>query len=175
MKRKIFSYIVMLILILGAGCSSRGRNRIDIPGEMPQNFNIEYSFGVNEKNVLITQSNYYQKDMICDEPKQYNMEFTRDDLSAIYDAIVENNLFNVKDDFTENCNLLNCMGVSPESGATLVINIDGLTKTIKYRNNYINENDPELKRLMNVVAVIEGIVTQKETEQNIPQPKCAYI
>ncbi len=141
------------------------------------NFNIYYSFGVGEKNVLDTKNNIYIKDMVCNTPKQYVIKLNTIERNQVYNAaIIGNGLLNLKSDFTKNCNLLGiCQDLNPLETSTLKIEFDGKTKIIKWAANYYNNNDPDLKKLMNVEDIIKTLISQKELEMNIEQPKCGYL
>ena len=141
-----------------------------------ESFNIYYSFGIGEKSVLDTGNNFFVKDMVCNSSKQYDFILNDDEMNEIYDAIIENDLLNIKDNFTENCDSSgNCLEVTPLSTSTLIINLNGQKKTIKYSANYFDENDLELKKLMGVQKIIQDIIDKKEKELNIEQPICGYL
>ncbi len=173
MKQNItFGILVSLVLIIiVGGCAQK----IETPSEPASQYDLYYSFGVGEKNILDTKNNLYVKDMVCDPSKKYDFQLTGAEKTKIYNSILENDLFNIKDEFTENCDWRGCQEVTPLSISTLKITVDSKTKTIKWRANYINKDDPELKRFRNVVNVIQNIISQKEKEMNIEQPKCGYM
>jgi|GEM_PF-4940048 len=178
MKQKYaFTISVLFVIILASGCAKK----VEVPQQMPSDFEIYYSFGVLEANVLNTGNNTYTKD-ICPPPpekhqrKEYSLSLTEPEKNAIYNSITENDVFNIKDDFTKNCDFMgSCMGVEPQEGATLKITANGLTKTIKWWNNYIGKDDPELKRFQNVEKVIQEIISQREKELGIENIGCRYI
>ncbi len=173
--RKNLIYIVVLALVFSiflTGCSKKPDSVITGIPEL----NIYYSFGVREKNILDSRNQLYIKDMVCEPSKEYKIELSEEDKSSIYRAIIQNDLFNIKDNFTENCDWKgSCLEVSPSETATLKITIGDKTKIIKWSSNYINENDPELKKLNNVRKVMEWIISAKEQELNVKQPKCEYL
>lgn len=137
---------------------------------------IYYSFGVGEKNILETKNNLYVKDMVCEPAKEYTWQLSDAEETIIYNSIKENDLFQIKDELTKNCDAENkCFNVEPFSTATLKIALDGATKTIKWSANYIETDDPDLKKFMNVVKIIQDIISQKEKESQIEQPKCGYL
>jgi len=138
-------------------------------------FEIYYSFGVNEKNILDTKNNLYIKDMICEPSKNITLYMSAYDMTRIYDSIIQNNLFNIKDNFTNNCSPTGCQEISPLSTATLKIASGDKIKTIKWRANYIDKNDPELIRFQNVTDTIQNIISQKEKDMAIEKPKCGYM
>ncbi len=137
---------------------------------------IYYKFGVGEKNLLDTLNNLFIKDMVCDPSIEYEFRLTDLEKNVIYSTIIENDLFNIKDDLTENCDSEgNCLWVEPFSSALLTITIDGKTKTIKWSSNYINRDDPDLQKFLNVINTIGEIIKQKEIELDIEQPTCGYL
>ncbi len=140
-------------------------------------FDIYYSFGVGEKNIIDTKNDLYIKDMICDGlVEEYDFQLTEAEKMSIYNSVLENDLFTIKDEFTENCDLEGkCLAVTPLSTTTLKITLDGKTKIIKWSGDYIDEDDPELEKFQNVEKVIQNIIFQKEKEMNIEQPQCGYL
>ena len=139
-------------------------------------FDIYYSFGVGEENIFDTKNNLYVKDMVCEDPRQYTIKLSDNEKNRIYNSIIENDLLNIKEDFTENCNLLGiCKGVTPLSTSTLKIEFHGETKAIKWSANYYRNNDPDLNKFRSVEAIIRDLISRKEAELNIEQPKCGYL
>lgn len=177
MKTRTYFFIFFIIFsIIISGCKER-ENTIDVNQGISYQFDIYYSFGVGEKNILDTKNNVYVKDMICEPSIEYSIQLSDEEKTRIYNSITENDLLNVKDDFTENCDENGiCQSVDPTSTATLKIMIDGKTKTIKWSENYIAQHDQELKKFQNVVKVIQEILSQKEKDIHIEQQtKCGYI
>jgi len=165
----------LVILFLLSGCAQITDGPVEIPEE-PTELEIYYSFGVGKGNLLDTENNLYVKDMVCDPPIEYGFVLSESEKKAIYDSIKENDLFNVKDEFTENCDLTGiCMNVSPMTSSTLRISVDGKTKEIIYIGNYIHRDDPDLKKFQNVTIIIQEIISNKEKEKGIEQPLCGYM
>lgn len=164
--------ILTLAFIALSGCTER----IEIP-EQSNDFEIYYSFGVFEKNVLDTENNLYIQDLICDgSTKEHVFILSEAEKQTIYNAIRDNDLFNIKNEFTENCNLVGtCMDVTPLTTSTLKIQADGKTKEIIYRGNYIHRDDPELKKFNKVTITIQEIILQKRNELGIEKSKCGYV
>lgn len=173
-KRLFYGILVVVLVILGIGLFILSKPTE--PTNVPEDFDIYYSFGVGEQNIFDMKNNLYVKDMVCDPIEKYTVQLSESDKIAIYNSILENDLFNIKGEFTKNCNSEGvCVTTTPLSTATLRITIDGKTKTIKWSANYIDRDDPDLKKFMNVEKVIQGIISQKEKEMFIPEPRCGYI
>lgn len=173
-NQKILLILILVSTILIGGCSNKipQDDSFVIPRDK---FEIFYSFGVGEQNILDTKNNLYVKDMICNKSKQYSIKLNDSEKNDIYSAIVKNDILNIKDDFTKNCILGICQDITPLSGSTLKIEYGGKTKTIEWRANYFYKNDQDLKKFMNVEKVILDIIHKKELEMNIEQPKCGYL
>ena len=152
------------------------RGSFTMPKEIPQNFSIRYSFGVEEKNVVDTSKNMYMKDMVCDPSQDYEIVLDAEDLNKIYEALLENDLFSIKEDLTQNCDALGqCVEVTPLSSVTLTVSINANKKTVKWRANYYNQNDPDVAKFREIQSTIEEIISEKEEELEIPEPRCAYL
>jgi len=171
MKWVLFTLIIASVIL--AGCATNPEQPEPVSS---QNFEFTYSFGVGSDNVLDTETNSYTKDMICEDDIQYTIELNEQEKQLISQKMNENNLLSIKQDFTQNCDAIgNCQDVTPLSGKDLTIKTANQTKTIKYRANYHNPNDPELQKFLEVTDLIEQIIRQKEQEQGIPQPTCGYL
>lgn len=144
-------------------------------------FAVYYSFGVGEKNMFDSErvsKGYdatYIKDMVCNPAVKYKVDVTDEEMEAINRAISENDFFNIGDDFTKNCDSKGiCKDVSPLSTATLKVVSGGKTKTVKWSAAYSGDDEAGLKRFKNVETAIRNIISEKEREMAIPQPKCGY-
>jgi hypothetical protein len=162
--------LLLFVILTVSGCS-----KAELPNDMPSDFQIFYSFGVGEGNVLDTKNNLYEKDMVSQPDKNYTFILSNSEKKEIYDVIILNDLFDLKDEFTKNCDIRGCINVQPESGLTLKVTIEGKSKTIKWRSSYIDGKDSEIKRLFNVTGTINTIIQNKEKEMNIEQPKDGYL
>lgn len=191
---RIAVLLSLIIIVIIGGCTQKTENLDDSnsqSGEISEEtsqetseketaelgFDIYSSFGVGEKNIIDTKNDLYIKDMICDGlVEEYDFQLTEAEKMSIYNSVLENDLFTIKDEFTEKCDLEgNCLGVSPLSTTTLKITLDGKTKIIKWSGDYIDGDDPELEKFQNVEKVIQNIIFQKEKEMNIEQPQCGYL
>ena len=139
-------------------------------------FSFTYAFGVGQKNLLDTQNNLYRKDMICDPSKDYTIQLTNEELTAIYVAVIENDLFSIKNNLTRNWYDTGItIGITPLFTASLTIVYAGKIKTIVYAQNYYNPNDPDVIKFLSVTQIISKILQQKENQLRIEQPRCGYI
>ncbi len=162
-------YALFLVAMLAlAGCSG------ELPPK-PSYFEVRYSFGVGEKNVLDTAEGLYAKDMVCAGPKEYTMILGNADREKIYSAIVENGFFYLKDDFTERCDEPGCGQIKHESSVTINVTVGSHSKAIRWAAGYIRQDDPELKNLSAVSNTIYRIIERREKEMNISQPDCGYL
>jgi len=148
-----------------------------LEGPVPSGtLSIRYSFGVGEKNVLDTSRNLYIKDMVCDPPRDYEMVLDDDDTDEIQEALLRNDFFDIPEDLTENCDSSGrCMDVSPLFSATLTATMNGEKRTVKWAANYYNPKGPDVVKFREIKAVIEEIISEKEEELDIPEPRCAYL
>ncbi len=139
-------------------------------------FHVEYSFGVGEKNMLDVSDGTYIKDMVCNTSIKYSLNLSKSDKAEIYDAILENGLLNLNGNFTENCDSSGiCTDVTPLSTSTLKIVRNGTTAVIKWSAAYNGGDKAGLEKFQNVETVIRGIIDDKEKEMSIPRPTCGYI
>ena len=168
----------LLESIVSEGFSQLNAQQVQSSSQLPSQFEVFYAFGVHEENnFLDTRNNLYVVDMVCDPPKRYQVVLSDSEKKAIYDAVLKNDFFNIKDDLTSGCNDKGeCAGQFPDTSATLTIKIEGKTKTIKYKPEYatMHENDPDIAKYKNIVTVIGGILNKRREELNVPRPRCLY-
>ncbi|HLC78320.1 MAG TPA: hypothetical protein VJH92_04300 [Candidatus Nanoarchaeia archaeon] len=146
------------------------------PSEKYPNFYIYYSFGVSEVNILDTKNNLYVKDMICKPKMSYTLILTDDDKYLINKSLSDNDFFNLKNNFTTNCDVSgNCGMMSPSSSAALTVTLNNKVKTIIWRSEYLYPDDSDLIKFMKIQKVIEDIISQREKAMNITQPTCLYL
>lgn len=140
------------------------------PPTMPKDFDIYYSFGVGEKNIFDTKNDLWIKDMVCDPSLNYTVALTQNEKKVIYEAIVKNDFFSLKE------NMLPSSGVScePSSGLTLQVTADEKTKTVRWMCGY-SESNPDYLKLKSITNTIQNIISKKESEMSVPEPKCGYI
>ena len=97
---------------------------------------------------------------------QYQAELSNSERKAIYDAIRQNDLLAVKNEFT-------VLGVHPNIVGRLRIEIDGDIKEIRFKSAYgrVVTGDTEWTRLRKVLDVIENILKAKDQQQTLPRHK----
>lgn len=175
-----FAHVVLLLAIeRGDGAGDDTIGKIPCYPEARWNappFELVYQFGVGEQNILDTARHLYTKDMVCEPSINYDMRLTTLEKNVIYRAIMDNDLFNIKENFTQNCDENgNCLTFFPSVSARLTIIKGGITKTIAWRDVYFNTTDPDLQKFLNVKNVIESIIKEKEIELGVEQPSCGYL
>ena len=174
MKQKISLIQLTLVFLISIVFLSWCTKKIDSTNT--HNDQFEFYWTDNYWTIIDTKNNVYVKDMVCNTDKKYNLNLSKDEKDEIYKSVLENNLMDIKDDFTKNCNDSDsCMMTSDNYNITVTFNVYNKTKTIKWGVNYIETNDPELKRLSNVIQTISTIIANKEQKMNIEQPQCGYI
>jgi len=139
-------------------------------------FEFNYAFGVGEQNILYTHEQKYVKDMVVEDDQVYTMALTPEEKEKIRQNIIANNIFAAKGDYVQNCDEKGvCMGVVPLSSATLNVWLSDQHKVFHWRADYIDTNDAGVQRLQAVMKIINDIITAKEKEMRIPQPKGGYL
>lgn len=137
--------------------------------EMPKDFGLYYSFGVHEGNILDTKNNLYVKDMVCDPSLNLTVSLSENEKKEIYNKIVESHFFSLK----ENMLPIGAM-CEPQYGLTLRVTAAGKTKSVRWTCGY-SETDPDYLKLINIITAIDNIISQKEKEMSVPEPRCAYL
>ena len=176
MEGKIIMSVVLLITAAAiifalGGCT----NVQETPPPTVTEFSIYFSYGVGEKNIIDTDNNTYTKDMVCDPQKEYSLDLTREEKKEIYAAIIENDMYSDSYDFTENCNIKGCQQITPLSSATIRIRFGEAITETHWKANYINPDNPDVKKFLDMRDRIIKVIRNKEKEMGIEQPKCVYV
>ena len=177
-NKKIFVILITILALIFSGCAESKNTKIALPEfSEAKVFEIYYSFGIEQRNILDTGNNLYIKDMVCNNTKrEYEFQLNEAELEIIYDSLLEYDLFNIKEDLTKSCNWKGiCTVTEPNSAATLKILVNEKTKTIEWNIDYFDKDDSDFKKFMNVSSVIKKVIYQKENELNIEKPNCFYL
>ncbi len=168
---KISFLLLIIIFLLGGFFIWRIWWVLEEEGKMlPKDFELYYSFGVNESNILDTKNNLYKKDMVCDSPLSFTVKLSENEKKEIYNTIAKNNFFNLKENMLPSGGVAACL---PGFGFTLRVTANEKTKTIRWICGY-PEDDPDYLKLKNITNVIDNVILQKEKEMSIPEPRCVY-
>src|SRR3989304_5400296 len=104
-KNKGLLYLIILISTILVGLFLYSVTQVS--DTMPEDFNIYYSYGVGEKNLLDTKNNLYVKDMIYDPSINFTVTLSKDEKQEIYNSIRENDFFSLKESEPK-CEALPC-------------------------------------------------------------------
>jgi hypothetical protein len=172
-NRRFILRIALVVLFVRDGSSVQTPQRTPI--QMPQQFELYLEEGRGDPATNAVESGRYdaydsaKKQRLYDAnggQVRYQAELTDSERKMVYEAVLQNNLLALRNDFT----LVNSR-VSPNMIGRLRLNIDGIIKEIKYSPYYHleNPNDSGWIRLRNVLDVIEGILKTKDAKQNLPR------
>ncbi len=179
LKRTLTIGTLNAVLLFNIGLIAGSRQG---PIQLPKRFEIYYEVGLSASNSNSVGSSSY--DVFDSEKKQrvfdafggqvtYQAQLTDDERVKIYQAISDNRLFEVKDDFT---NLGNTI-VHPNIVGRLRFDVDGRIKEIRFKRacgrlvsgGGVTTCDSDWPRLENVLNVIEVLLKAKDQKQNLPR------
>jgi len=170
-KYQIITSCIIGILVLALGVFVYINYEDNKTEKLPTSFEFVYSYGVGEKNIVDSQKNSYQKDMVCDPVVTNKLELSIEEKELINIAVYENDFFSIPSDLSQSDNVT-CM---PESSMTLTVNDQKSgNHTVKWKCGD-SEQNPDYKRLMKIINVIDNIISKKDKSLNLPEPSCGYI
>ena len=181
LKHSLKTWPMLLVLLFNQGLIGRtGQTTV----QMPKRFEIYYEIGIGVSNSNSVSSGSY--DAFDSEKKQrvfdafggqvsYPAELSDNERLRIYQAISDNKLFDIKDDFTNLGNVF----VHPNIVGRLQIDVDGRIKEVRFKRacsrlmtrGTVTTCDSDWTRLQNVLDVIEGILKTKDLKQPLPRHK----
>ena len=144
--------------------------------EMPVDFAMNYTYGYG-KSVLDTSQGIYIADRVCEDPVTIRIEFSRQEMQRIWDAVTENGFFDLPN-LTDKCGGdEDCVVSLPTYRSTLNITAESKMHVVKYVQNPMLNREPDFIRYNNTVSVIEDVLSKQEEMQEIkklPPPSCGY-
>ncbi len=142
---------------------------IAVNGTTGIDFDIYYSFGVGEKNVLDSANNLYVKDMICNgETQKYSFVLADEDKEKIKQAVIASSFFDLKETYEQQGD--SKVLCSPSTTITLTITMDGKTNTVHREECAGSDAD-----IRSIIDILNQIIQKREDEFVIKEPECGYI
>lgn len=126
--------------------------------------------------VLDTSNQTYTHEVDCWGPLQRDtFEFTDTEEATLTEALTSNTFFNLKSDFTENCDTEgNCISAPGAGNLVITASLNGQRNTITYSYAYFYENDPELQRFLNVKETLDRLISQRFEELELSPSNCGH-
>ena len=140
--------------------------------EMPNDFNFSVQFGVEKKNEINTFDGTVTKDLIQDGTITIDLIFTKEEMKAIYEKMVEVNIGETKDFIPKSINGIVCMQ-EPHADDEWKIVINGKTITHSFSGEYC-EPTKDAKQLIDLRNEVFAIIKGKSPYQSLPNTKGGY-
>lgn len=158
----------VLFALLAASCSDSGTS------PQSRNFNLEFSYGVNARNVLNTFDNTYTKDLVMDGTTTVHFVLSDSELDLISSKISEMGFFSYPDTFvvTQEDSLIQHLSPSP----TYVFHVRS-NSTVKdlYWSDSIVSQDSGAVKLRGLITLIEDIIESNQKYSQLPPARGAYL
>jgi len=177
LKRYIL-VVSLLILIsfasLVTGCANRANKPEEPAAANELEFNLVFKYGIGAKNVLNTCDGTYTKDMVAGPPVTTHLSLSRDELSTIYNKMVEIDFFNYPDKFAVYVPPGEpvCM-VTPHESYYFKVEHGSKIKELSWEDSITNANN-DADKLRELIRCIRDIVESKREYKKLPPPRGGY-
>ncbi len=145
-----------------------------IESNIPSDFSMAYSFGIDGKSVYDSKKNLLLADRVCEPPIELKIELSSHEKEVIWNLIEKNDFFSFTS-FTQNCDESGlCLQVTPEAITTLSVTANGKEHSVQHRDSYRYKDNPSYLKFEEIIQVINDIFRTKDDYKNLPSLKCAY-
>lgn len=158
----VFSIVVFLI----TGCNEKEMN---MPEEMPDDFDFLVQFGVGSKNEINTFNNMVTKDLITEGTISTEIRLTKEEMQTIYLKMREIKIMEPKELVPKRPS---CMQI-PYREDKWEIRVKGETQKLYWSGEYC-ENTKDAKQLIDLRNTIVNIVKRKAEYKKLPEAKGGY-
>jgi len=139
-----------------------------VPPRQNNDFNIQFKYGVTERNELNTFSNTYTKDMILDPPITIWLYLSDEEMNQIWQKMVDIDFFNCPDTLAVSTGRI----VTPQDDFYIKVQNGSVVKEVSWStNSEVNAIEQNLAQLANL---IKGIVEQRPEYRELPPPNGGY-
>jgi hypothetical protein len=127
----------------------------------PADFAFFYSFGIigETNNTIISEDNVHIKYHEGDRPTNTTFTLSEAQMQNIWNAITETGFFQIKNNFTENCdNSRNCLLVTPQHYSILKVTGNNSTHTVIAHEGYAFPHNVEYQKFKSLVDEIDSMI-----------------
>lgn len=155
------------LLVVFIACTSNAFAANQNPkADKPKTFNFIFRYGPGRANELNTFKQTYTKDLIMDGTVTTKLRLSDSELWAIYQKIIDLNLFDGKIDPVDKRIIL-----IPSSDYYLKVQIDSEQKELSWTNKHGKIND----RLQQFTDYVISIIQSKDEYKRLPAAKGGYM
>ena len=133
-------------------------------------FNLVFKYGVGAKNELNTFRGTYTKDMVIDPSITIRLTLSKQELSQIYQKMVEIEFFSLPESFPDRPNY----HVTPSTDYYLKVENASRTKEVGWNTNSQLDSNVE-EGLYELVELIRSFVEQKPQYRLLPPARGGYL
>ena len=169
-SRLTIASLALLIAVSGmASCSA--------PPPVQSDFSVIFQYGVGAKNELNTFEGTYTKDMVSEPSITVPLSLTEEELSRIYQKMVEIDFFDYPEEFSLTVAPGESVGlVTPHMSYNFRVEYDSGIKEVWWDAEIININENEkADKLRELIKLITDIIEAKEEYQRLPEPTSGYM
>ena len=174
MKNILAILIFFTFLFCGchSGLDSQNQDKECDPNKNPVNFIFKYGIG-ETKNIVDTYSCSFTKDMVCDPPITVSMKLSFSELDSIYNQMLLIDFFNLPDTLV--IDIADSLWITSTPYLTFYFFVETRfeIKELFWQDN-ISGPDPEINDIIQLISIIQNIVSSKDSYLSLPQPRCYY-
>lgn len=161
--------IMMMFVLLGLFVISCSGKNMEMPEEMPTDFNFSIQFGVGSKNAINMFENQIVKDLIVDGIATAPFRFSEDEMIKIYRKMREINIMEEKKlkPWKKNCSQI------PYEEDKWTIQMNGKTIIHEWSGEHC-EKTKDAEQLLELRNFVFGIVKNKDEYKQLPEATGGY-
>jgi len=166
--------ILMSFVSLVTGCANRANKPEEPTTANELEFNLVFKYGIGARNVLNTYDGTYTKDMVAGPPVTTHLSLSRDELSTIYNKVVEIDFFNYPDKFAVYVPPWEPVSmVTPYESYYFRVEHGSKIKELSWEDSITNPNN-DADKLRELIQCIRDIVESKREYKKLLPPRGGY-
>jgi len=164
----------MSFVSLVTGCANRANKPEEPTTANELEFNLVFKYGIGARNVLNTYDGTYTKDMVAGPPVTTHLSLSRDELSTIYNKVVEIDFFNYPDKFAVYVPPWEPVSmVTPYESYYFRVEHGSKIKELSWEDSITNPNN-DADKLRELIQCIRDIVESKREYKKLLPPRGGY-
>ena len=166
--------LLLLALILLAGC---GQSKVDYPQQMPEDFDIRFSWAIGAENIYDTYNGRLQKDLVLDGVATAEFEPDREVLAEIYAKVTELDIASIDREMTTRTLSKNGEGIAvlPLTVYEIQFTINGTIYSVTGdATASCYPKNRQAARFAEFVEFMQGVVINTPEFQQMPKPNGGY-
>lgn len=165
MKKNFFTFLILLLIPVCGFCQTFNQ------------FNFEYRF---HKNIYVSKTKVFTKDMVADPSVTFKIKFTRKERKLVYNKLQEINFSKYPEVYTyQNADTTYQYEDhrQPCSGYSMIVSSKNYNKKVSWSDCITGNGskDRMYEKLMELNKLIYKIISEKKAYKNSPPLRSGYL